>query len=379
MPLALTSITSVDSDGANPGSLTIANNSWNVYASERNIYLTQTSGGWWFADLQRQETAVYKIEVGDAAPAYAGVGVVEGWAGSPFNLSEHEGNLRIVTNRWEFDPTDDRWLRDNNLYVLSDDGAGTLNVIGSVLGFGEDETIFSSRFIGDRGFVVTFRQIDPLFTFDLSDPVNPQLVGEVEIEGVSTYIHALDENHLLTIGYDGDENGLNSDFQLQIFDVQNLADPQLIHKHVPEFDAAGFVWTSATWDHLAFNYFAEAGTLTVPLQYYASNVDEHFSGFIAFSVDTTLGFDELGRLDHSDLGRRTHCADPSGVAPEVCANGIYLESASPRRSISALIDAETFIYTLSNVGMKVSPALDFANPTAVLELPYRNNYPWLAP
>ena len=86
---------------------------------------------------------------------------------------------------------------------------------------------------------MTFRQIDPLFTFDLSNPRDPRLAGEVEIKGVSTYIHPLDDAHLLTIGFDGDENRLNGDFRLQIFDVRNLEDPRLIHSLVPLFDAPG--------------------------------------------------------------------------------------------------------------------------------------------
>ena len=139
----------------------------------------------------------------------------------------------------------------------------TGSIVGKVSGFAAGEQIFSARFLGTRGFVVTFRQIDPLFTFDLSVPEDPRLVGQVEIPGVSTYLHPLDDAHLLTIGYDGDQNRLNGQFQLQIFDVQNLADPRLLHKIVPKFEVPGFAWTNAAQDHLAFNYFPEGGTLTV--------------------------------------------------------------------------------------------------------------------
>jgi len=376
MPLAMTSITSVDSDGTNVGTLTVTNNSWNIYASEQYLYLTQTSGGWWFAELQRQQTAIFEIEIGSGTPVYRALGLIGGWLGSSFQLSEHEGHLRAVTNRSEFDPTPGVWLRDNNLYVLRDDGIGSLEVVGSVLGFGAGETIFSARMLGDRGFVVTFRQIDPLFAFDLSIPEDPRLVGELEIPGVSTYIHPLDEAHLLTIGYDGDATRLNGNFRLQIFDVQNLSDPRLVHSYVPAFGADGFAWTQATFDHLAFNYFAEAGTLTVPVQYFSNDWTQHFSGFIAFSVDTTAGFVELGRLDHSELARSEDCSGPNFASPALCDSGVYLEAASPRRSVSASFGGETFIYTLSNVGMKVSPANDFGNAAAVLPLPYVNDYWW---
>ncbi len=377
MPLALTAVTSVDSDGTDVDSLTVANNSWNVYASERHVYLTQTSAGWWFDRAQRQETVIYKIEIGAGRPVYRAFGSVEGWANSSFQFSEFGGYLRVATNRWERDPAADRWLQDNHLYVLGDSGAGTLGIVGKVTGFGSGERIFSTRFLGPRGFVVTFRQIDPLFTFDLSVPQDPRLVGQVEIPGVSTYLHPLDDAHLLTIGFDGDQNRLNGNFQLQIFDVQNLREPRLLHKFVPKFEAPGFAWTPATHDHLAFNYFPEGGTLTVPVQYFGSDYRDHFSGFVAFSVSAANGFAELGRLDHGDLARREHCTTQSGVAPVICTAGAYLEAASPRRSVSAQYAGATYIYTLSNVGMKVSAAPTFGTPIAVLPLPGGNPYPWL--
>jgi hypothetical protein len=261
--------------------------------------------------------------------------------------------------------------------VLGDNGTGRLDVVGKVNGFAADERIFSARFLGTRGFVVTFRQVDPLFTFDLSVPQDPRLVGELEIPGVSTYLHPLDDAHLLTIGFDGDQNRLNGQFQLQIFDVQDLAEPRLLHKLVPRFDAPGFAWTSATHDHLAFNYFLEGGTLTVPVQHYASSTRDHFSGFIAFSVSAANGFAELGRLDHSDLARTEHCSTTTGIVPAPCSAPIYLDAAQPRRAVAAQFGGATYIYTLSNVGMKVSAARTFGTPIATLPLPGGNTYWWI--
>jgi hypothetical protein len=376
--LALTAITSVDSDGTDASSLTVASDSWNVYASEKHVYVSQTSGAWWFAPEQRQQMVVYKIAIGAGRPAYRAFGAVDGWADSSFQFSEHDGYLRIATNRWELDPEQNQWLRDNHLWVLGDDGAGRLNVVGKVNGFAAGERIFSTRFLGARGFVVTFRQIDPLFTFDLSVPQDPRLVGQVEIPGVSTYLHPLDDAHLLTIGFDGDQNRLNGQFQLQIFDVQDLEEPRLLHKLVPKFEAPGFSWTTAIHDHLAFHYFPEAGTLTVPVQYFATSPADHFSGFIAFSVSAANGFSELGRLDHSDLARLEHCKAPSGVLPVVCSGGTYLEAAQPLRAVSAQLAGATYIYTLSNVGMKVSAAPTLGTAIATLPLPGGNVYPWIA-
>ena len=375
--LALTSITSVDSDGANLDSLVVVNSAWNVYASEDSLYLIQPSAGWWWNRWQREQTAIYKFEIGPGVAQYQAMGVVNGTARSSFQFSEFEDHLRVATNRNEFDPALDTWTQDNHLYVLSDNASGLLDIVGSVEGFGVGETIFSTRFLGNRGFVVTFRQIDPLFAFDLSDPNNPLLAGELEIPGVSTYIHPLDQNHLLTIGFNGDMLGLSPGFQLQIFDVQDLSSPQLLHAYSPLFAADSFAWTQATDNHLAFNYFEAAGVLTIPVQYWASNLDQHFSGFAAFSVDLQNGFSDLGRLDHSDLARDEYCIDPLAASDgSVCEYGFYLEAATPLRSVSALSGNDTFIYTFSSVGIKASSATDFDNALAVLPLDYFNAYWW---
>ena len=194
--LGLTAVTSVDSDGTDVASLVVANDSWNVYASEQHVYLSQTSGGWWFDPAQRQQTAIYKIEIGAGRPVYRAFGAVEGWANSSFQFSEHDGYLRVATNRSELDPVAGR-LQDNHLYVLGDNGARRLNVVGKVNGFGAGERIFSTRFLGTRGFVVTFRQIDPLFTLDLHDPYHPTVVGERLDTGFSRYLQPLSSDRLL--------------------------------------------------------------------------------------------------------------------------------------------------------------------------------------
>ena len=372
---ALTSITSVDSDGGNLNNLVVANTSWNVYASQENLYLMQPSFGWWWDRWQREQTAIYKFAIGAGIAEYRSMGVVDGTAWSAFQLSEFEGHLRIATTRNEFDPADGTWTQDNHLYVLADDGAGTLGEVGSVEPFGANESIFSTRFLGDRGFVVTFRQIDPLFAFDLSDPANPILAGELEIPGVSTYMHPLDEQHLLTIGFSGDMQGLEPGFQLQIFNVAELSSPQQLHVFKPDFAADGFAWTQAVYDHLAFNYFADAGVLTIPVQYFANDLEDHFSGFAAYSVDVVAGFAELGRLDHSDLARDEYCPDTPEIG-DICVFGWYLEAANPQRSVSATVGEDTIIYTFSNVGIRSSNANDFENPLATLPLAYPNRYWW---
>ena len=101
-------------------------------------------------------------------------------------------------------------------------------VIGHVGDIAPDESIWSARFMGDKAYIVTFRNIDPLWTIDLSEPKDPRVIGELEIPGVSTYIHPMGDNHLLTIGIAGDEDGLHWGVtQISIFDVSDFSNPKL--------------------------------------------------------------------------------------------------------------------------------------------------------
>lgn len=377
MGYALTSITSVDTDGREAHTLSLTNNAWQVYASHNQFYLLQDSGGWQWNENQRQQTAIYSIAVGEGAPAYRALGLVDGWANSSFQLSEDKGYLRIATSRDEYDPESDTRLQDNHLFVLKDDTAGALAEVGAINGYAPGERIFSARFLGDRGFVVTFRQIDPLFAFDLSNPRDPRLLGDVEIPGVSTYIHPLDEKHLLTIGLNGDDTGLDWQMRLQIFDVQDLTKPRLLHAYVPEFGGGEGAWSAAVNDHLAFNYFPEARTLTIPVQLWGRRHDESFSGFASYAVSTQDGFSELGLMNHADLAHATYCPETaSGSASVACDEGYYLEAATPARAIGAVIDGEQYIFTISDVGVKAARGDALSDAIAVLPLSYPNHYWW---
>ncbi len=368
-------VASFDTDGSNASSLLVTNESWQVYASESHLYVSETSGNWFFNDRQSQQTAIYKIAVGDGEPQYEGVGVVGGWLADSFQLSEHEGYLRVVTHHSQFDPSTGVNTMDNSLFVLEDDGAGSLETVGSVASFGKNENIFSARFAGDRGYVVTFRQIDPLFTFDLSNPTNPRLMGEVEIPGVSTYMHPIDEDHLLTIGRAGTDAGLTNQLQLQIFSVADLSNPVRLHSFEPAIGNGGHSWSAAEYDHLAFTYFEPAQVLAIPLRYWSSDSFDAFSGFLVVRPDTASGFEELGRVDHDGLAYEAHCAGADAV-DDPCLFGYYQDAAEPLRSAFAVTQDGTFLYTLSNAAIVAHDLDDLTTAVATVTLPYQLFYWW---
>jgi inhibitor of cysteine peptidase len=141
-------------------------------------------------------------------------GEVPGHPLNQFSLDEYKGNLRIATNvgnDFGFNSTGD----ENDVYVLNKD----LNQLGNVMGLGVDERIYSTRFIGNKGYVVTFKETDPFYVLDLSDPTKPELKGELKIPGYSSYLHPIDEDHILGVGME------DSKVKLSLFDVSDPNEP----------------------------------------------------------------------------------------------------------------------------------------------------------
>lgn len=184
----------------------------------------------------------------------------------------------------------------NRLFVLAPNG-GELQTIGDVGELAPNERIYSTRFVGNRGYIVTFRQVDPLFVVDLAKPEKPVLLGELTIPGFSEYMHPLDDNHLLTIGRAATAEGRQQGLQLQIFDVTNGAAPSVAFKFTFEGDQYGS--SAAEYDHKAFTYFADKKLLAFP--YFAYGQDGMHSSLELFHVDLAAGISKLGSIDASKL------------------------------------------------------------------------------
>jgi len=387
LSLGLQIITSVDSDGNNLDATSIINNSYITYASENNLYLAETSRNWWTrlddGTWPTSQTAIYKFAISGNAPQYLATGRVDGYVNNQFSFSEFNGVLRVATTQDDIVESDvNIWqqMLSNNVFVLSDaENNGDLNVIGEVRNFASGETIRSSRFYNDKGYVVTFRNMDPLFTFDLGDPTNPILKGELIIPGFSTYIHKYDDNHLLTIGRAGGAGGVGvgSGLQLQLIDVSDLEKPEVIHSYVPQM-GDGWSWSSAQYDHKAFTFYKPANLLAIPIQIYPWASADYFSGVVAYDVSLETGFQETGRVDHKDLAYEYYCVQNSGLAPVYeprCTDGMYMEWASPRRSLVMTGNNDVYLYTMSDVGLKASSINSLSNTLGQLIFPTQP-YPW---
>ncbi|CAI8259289.1 MAG: Uncharacterised protein [Methanobacteriota archaeon] len=252
-----------------------------VYASQNTLVIAEPAQDWWWywgADEIEEATNIHAFSLSDQGTEYIGSGRVDGTVLDQFSLSEYEGNIRLATttgqwNRW--------WINDpepmeNHVIVLQPNTTtSSLDEIGRIDGIAPDENIWSARFVEDRAYIVTFRQIDPLWTIDLSDPTNPQIIGELEVPGVSTYIHPLDENNVLTIGIgpaNNDGTGLDwSSTQISLFDVSDFSNPTLASvlplSPVSENERNEWTWSwsEATYEHKAFQYWGPQNLLAIPL------------------------------------------------------------------------------------------------------------------
>ncbi|MGA1824271.1 MAG: beta-propeller domain-containing protein [bacterium] len=284
-----------------------------AYASSTSLYIAarqqvNSAYGWFYEDSAGIEEAsiVHKFSLSQnpAQCSYAGSGVVKGRVLNQFSMDEYDDYFRIATTTGYLF----RSNLHNTLTILNED-SGELRIVGQVDNIAPSEDIRSVRFDGSRAFIVTFKKTDPLFAFNVSDPLAPRIEGELKIPGYSTYIHLMDDNHLLTIGYDSDDEGAFAWFQglmLQIFDVSDMSAPQLKHKEV--IGARGSTSEAAT-NHLAFNYFSPRDLLAIPITICEGEeggssygTEMTFSGLLVYDVTVEDGFIEHGRVSHVEPG-----------------------------------------------------------------------------
>ena len=256
---------------ASPASLVVASRRWVAGVQDG----TAPTGG---------VTELHLFDAGaEPRTTYRASGTVPGFILNQFAISEHEGHLRVATTEgspWGPPGTESQ----SGVSVLRPAGE-RLATVGRVTGLGRGEQIFGVRFLGDRGYVVTFRQVDPLYVVDLSDPTVPRVRGELKITGYSAYLHPVSPTRLLGVGQDATEQGRRLGAQVSLFDVEDPARPKLLDR------AAVPGWTSAEQDHHAFLWWPPARRAVLPVDAYPS------SGAVAFDVGAAT-VSEAGRVAH---------------------------------------------------------------------------------
>jgi len=290
--VGMLSVVTVDADDPRPGpAATVIGAGEMTYASTKSLFVTSTA---WTPISTSSEaptagisagpmTDIHKFDISDKVrTAYAASGRVQGRLLNSFAMSEHDGHLRVATTA---DTT-----QESAVTVFRQDGE-RLGAVGSVGGLGKNERIYAVRFIGARGYVVTFRQTDPLYVIDLGDPTAPAVTGELKIPGYSAYLHPMGDNRLIGVGQDANDQGRVQGTQVSLFDVSDPADPKrLANAVVPQ------ARSEAEFDHHAFLYWAKTGLLVLPVQ---SNQDGN-TGAIGFAV-TDERITETARIRQRDL------------------------------------------------------------------------------
>jgi hypothetical protein len=284
-------VTTIDLDkGLDPvDSVGVMTDARIVYASQTSLYVATES--WASRPLpdapevpqQGVSTTIHMFDISDPdKTTYVGSGTVPGYLLSQWSLSEFQGVLRVVsteTPAWWGAGADSQ----SDLTTLRPQG-GALVQVGQVSGLGQGERVYAVRFIGNTGYVVTFRQVDPLYTVDLSDPAHPKVEGELTIPGYSAYLHPVGDNLLLGVGSEVDpQTNEPVGTQVSLFDVSDLAHPALLQQ-----TTLGQGWSEATSDHHAFLFWPKTSLAVLPFQQEA----------VGMTVDRASGIRQVGTVTH---------------------------------------------------------------------------------
>lgn len=291
-----------------------------VYGSQSSLYVATQK--WVNPELSvirlpsSQTTVIDRFDVTDPdVTKFVSSGEVPGYLLNQFSLSEYNGYLRVAsTSRpiwWGDGPP--QALSQSYVTVLASQG-GLLVPVGQVSGLGAGEQIYSVRFVDDTGYVVTYRQVDPLYTIDLSKPTAPRVAGQLELEGYSAYLHPVGDGLLLGIGVDvSPDNNEPTGAQLELFDVSDAAAPKLLQKTTLGIGSSSQV----QYDHHAFLFWPPTSLAVLPVQIYSATpgivpvggkpsttTDQAFTGAIGFKVARS-GITEVGRIVHDSVNGST--------------------------------------------------------------------------
>jgi hypothetical protein len=314
------------------------------------------TGEYWYAEPVGDEAStIHQFRIGKAAQetAYVASGIVPGRVLNQFSMDEHDGRLRIATTSGHLPSPDVR----STLTVL-ERVSSELKVTGQLDNIAPTEDIRSVRFDGDRGYLVTFKKTDPLFVLDLATPEKPKVLGELKIPGFSTYMHRIDRDHLLAIGYEADDQGDFAYFngiQIQLFDVSKPTEPTLLHKQV--YGTRGSS-SEALTDHLAFTYLKDSGVLTLPMTVcdgggQGSYGTLSFSGVAVLDVGVQTGIHERGRF-----------AEPLATPSQACSDWWTASSSAVKRTVVL----DEFVYAISDDHVRIQSLDDLGADVNVVEL-----------
>ena len=308
-----------------------------------------------------EQTIVSKFKLDNGEVSFVASGAAPGHILNQFSMDEHEENFRIATT------TGSRWDSRNsvnNVYIFNQG----MEMIGSLEDLAPGESIYSVRFMGNKGYIVTFKKVDPLFVIDLGDPTNPTVLGKLKIPGYSDYLHPIDETHIIGLGKDTEASAYG-DFawyqgiKMAIFDVSDVSNPIEMHKTI-----IGDRGTEsyALHDHKAFLFDKEKELLVIPVtlaeisEEQKSTPEEErwgplygeavFQGAMVFNINLEDGISERGRITHvteeEELKRGYYYDDSYSVKRALYIDDVLYTVSSGRikaNNLNTLEELKSFI------------------------------------
>jgi uncharacterized secreted protein with C-terminal beta-propeller domain len=282
------------------------------------------------------KTQIHRFDIAGAGPPkYAGSGEVEGALLNQYSLSEYNGHLRVATTVGQPGAPNAPQQSQSMVTVLAR-GDNSLTQVGRVDGLGKGERIYAVRFFGSVGYVVTFRQVDPLYTLDLSQPAKPRVVGELKITGYSAYLHPVGEGKVLGVGQEATDQGRRLGSQVSLFDVANPATPNRLAQHQIEGGSS-----EVEYDAHAFLYWPARNLVVVPVM--ETKIARSLNGQYNQSNYALVLRIEQGRL--VEAGRVSH------------TNGMIRRSLVIGDDLWTLSDAGFMVSGLDGLGQKAWIAL----------------------
>jgi uncharacterized secreted protein with C-terminal beta-propeller domain len=312
-------------------------------------------------EIDQTTTVIHKITIGDGTITYVARGEVPGSLNNQFSMDEYRDNLRVATTSNVY--TSRGSYEYNNVFVLD---AG-MKTIGELTHIAEQERIYSTRFMGDRLYMVTFKRVDPFFVIDLSNPSKPKILGKLKIPGYSDYLHPYDGNTIIGLGKETSTNdwgGVSTQgLKLALFDVSDVEKPKQVGK--VEIGDAGSD-SAALYDHKAFLFSKEKNLLVIPARVVVNQGTmmadsgkytgpQVWYGAYVFGVDPKTGFVLKGTIEHGSQDENYYWY---GNSINEVKRSLYIGDV---------------LYTLSSAKILANPIADINQTAATITLDSRED------
>lgn len=294
-----------------------------------------------------EKTVIHKIGISGNQISYRAMGEVSGQVLNQFSMDESGDYFRIATTRSQYSSRLSESSSDSysSVYVLD----ANLATVGKLENLATTEKIYAARFIGNRAYLVTFKQTDPLFVISLSDPAKPAVLGAIKIPGFSNYLHPADADgtKLIGLGRDADVAADGSvtvkGLKLSLFDFSDLSKPKELDSYILGGVGSDSI---ALYDHKAFLYSASKNLLVIPAALRDANNRLNFAGSLVFTLQDDA-FTLKGKIDHSAGGHygTSDYWDGFSYYDNTAKRSLYINDS---------------LYTFSNKFLKINNLADLA-------------------